>query len=336
MTLTSLGDMSTLFITRRHNTELKTTLARLTQELSTGRVADPAGHLGVAAGRLGDLERSLALGGAQLRSLGETGQMLSTMQTTLDTVAGTSRYLSEQLIALPPSATAAQTDQLASTAATGLDDMMRALDARYGTQSLFAGRATDAAALAPAADMLAQLRTLTAGETTAAGVIAALDAWFDTAGGGFDSLIYLGDPDGFLTRPLDTGSALQIPVRADDPALRDAMKAAALAALAGPDGPPLNQGERIALLTDARNRTVNAAQPIVALQATLGAAEARVEAASVRLGARQTAEGVMRNDLFAADPFETASLLEQVRAQLETHYTLTARLNNLTLTRYLR
>jgi len=37
-----------------------------------------------------------------------------------------------------------------------------------------------------------------------------------------------------------------------------------------------------------------------------------------------------------ADPFETASTLQAVQLQLETHYAMTARLSRLSLAEYLR
>ena len=64
--------------------------------------------------------------------------------------------------------------------------------------------------------------------------------------------------------------------------------------------------------------------------------EARVEDAAARLSARGTALEIARNDMSAADPYETATKLQNVQLQLETHYTLTARLSRLSLTEYLR
>jgi len=89
-------------------------------------------------------------------------------------------------------------------------------------------------------------------------------------------------------------------------------------------------------LRHAGEALIAGAGNLVQLRASVGSAEARVEEASARLSARETALEIARNDMSAADPYETASNLQEVQLQLETHYTLTARLSRLSLTEYLR
>ena len=123
--------------------------------------------------------------------------------------------------------------------------------------------------------------------------------------------------------------------RADDPALRSLLKAAATAALAGDPGLGLSDDIKSNLLRSAGLQMLTAAQPLVNMQARLGLSEATIEETTVRHTAQKTAYGLMRNDLVSADPYDTAAELEQVQRQLETHYTLTARLSKLSFVEYI-
>ena len=56
----------------------------------------------------------------------------------------------------------------------------------------------------------------------------------------------------------------------------------------------------------------------------------------MRNGAETTSLQIARNGITAVDPYETASRLEATRQQLETLYTLTARISRLSLVDFLR
>jgi flagellar hook-associated protein 3 FlgL len=206
-----------------------------------------------------------------------------------------------------------------------------ALNAQVAGGSLFAGTATDGPALAPAATMLADLRAALAGATTAGDVQTVLDAWFDPLGG-FDTSGYQGN-GGTIERPLDAGESVSLGVRADDPALRGLLKAAATAALAPTLGLPA--GDAQLLLGGARDALLSLTEPLTHIQASLGIAEGRAEEAQARHAARATAFGIQRAEMAEIDPFETATTLEATRAQLETQYALTQRLQSLSLARTL-
>ena len=114
------------------------------------------------------------------------------------------------------------------------------------------------------------------------------------------------------------------------------MKALAKGALAADSNLTLSLDTRRSLQQTAGVDLLSTASPIANLQARLGHAEQQVEQASVRISAQQSSYGIARNDLVSADPYETATRLQAVQQQLETQYTLTARLSRLSLTEYLR
>ncbi len=75
---------------------------------------------------------------------------------------------------------------------------------------------------------------------------------------------------------------------------------------------------------------------LVTLRARVGTAEAAIERAAVRNGAEATQLEIARNRIIAVDPFRAATELQSLEVQLETLFTITARLSRLKLTDFLR
>ena len=334
MMTTGTSDLSRLFLSTGHSARIKSELSRHTVELSTGQLADPATRLGAGLTRLSDIDRQSARTAGFSQAALQTAQALSTMQTalsSLDAARGRTQATTLQLAGI---ASPLRTEAAATSARADLATMLGALNTRSGDLTLFAGRATDGPAVAPTAQVLADLRLSLAGASSVADVEARIDAWFGP-GGGFETAGYLGDTGAPLTRRVDDTTVITAPVRADDPALRRVLAATALAGLADDPGMTLTDAQRQDLFLRAGERLLESAEGIVHLRANLGAAEARLDVVMSDQSARKTALGLMRSELVAADPFEAATRLRAVQNQLETHYALTARLSRLSLADYL-
>jgi flagellar hook-associated protein 3 FlgL len=212
--------------------------------------------------------------------------------------------------------------------------MVGALNTDFAGRRLLAGAATDGPALAPPADILAALETAIAAETTAADARAAVAAWF-APGGGFDTVGYLGS-----TAPLAPmragGEDVDLGVTAQDPALRDVLAAAALAALAGTTPLGTTDLDRTDTLRIAAERGLAANDRLTQLRARIGTAESTIERAETRTSSRLAALELARSELTDVDPFAAATRAQEVQTQLEALYTLTARLSRLSLVEYLR
>ncbi len=330
-----LGDAARLFASTRHAGDLKARLAQLSQELATGHAADPVAATGGDTRTLRDLERGLAMATGWGRAAAEAGNRLGAMQDALGTAEATRSGLAGALMAPTLASSAASREGASAAGAAALSDLARTLNSGFGGTSLFAGTRTDGPAIASGEAMLGSLRTAAAGATTAAEVAARVAAWFDDPAGGFATGAYLGS-DANATRPLDEGEAVTLAARADDPALRGVMKAAALAALAADPALALPEAEAKALLVQARDGALSAAEPLTALRAGLGRAEAQAEQAATRHSARAGSWEAARARLTEADPYRTATTLKAVEAQIQTHYEVTARLASLSLARVLR
>lgn len=336
MTRISIGDMAQGYVLRHQNSQLKTDMNRLVQELASGRTADPARHLSGSYSHLADIERRLALLEGYGAAAAEAGVLTSSMQNALETFQSLATELGSAAI----SAAGAHLPEAVATAGVqargDFARMLSTLNTSVAGRSLFSGTAVDQPALATSDVFLADLRLVLAGETTLAGVQAAMDTWFDTPAGGFETTGYIGGADFLQPITVVEGETLSLDLRADDPALRTMLKHAAMAALAtdvtlGFD-PLLQQGMMAAA---GEGLTFNQTG-LVQVRADLGYAEQRVEEARSRISSERTSFQIARTDLLAVDPFETATALEDVQFQLESLYTMTVRLSRLSLTEFLR
>ncbi|MEL6958425.1 MAG: flagellin [Pseudomonadota bacterium] len=319
----------------RQTTSLKTELNTLVDELGTGQKSDLTQHLGARSTELLALDRKLNLTDRLSSGNLQTLRMLESVQTSLSRIDDLRSNTSLEMLAISDTSSVAQIENASRAARSAFDGTIATLNTRFGDQSLFAGQFTDGASLASSDIIFAELNTTIAGLTNAADVSSAIDNWF-ASGGGFDTVAYSGDPNGFVSRTISTGEDLSLDVRADDQAFRDVLAAFAKAALATGPGTSLSTESAADLQQISSTDLLSSTTGLTALQARVGASEARVESITARLGSERTAMSIARNDLISADPFETASRLEKLQLQLETQFTLTARLSRLSLTEYLR
>ncbi|MBU2992367.1 flagellin [Octadecabacter sp. 1_MG-2023] len=336
MPVSTIGDMRQYFMTSRANYSLKTDMQTLVEELTTGEKSDLTAHLGTNQTKLNSIDRQLEMLGTYAQSSTGLSQLLSTMQIALDGVDGQRSATSDALLTVNSGSSLSQIENVSNIALSGFETTVSALNTRYGDRSLFGGNDVDTNPLASSDVMMEDIRLAVSGLTTEADISSALDTWFDDPAGGFHTLGYQGDETGTMTRPVGANQTIDVDARADDPSIRDTMKAMALGALAGDTSLSLDLDTRRSMQKQAGDDLLTVASPLVDLQARLGYAEGQVEEASVRISAQQSSYGIARNDLVSADPFETATRLQSVQLQLETQYTLTARLSRLSLMEYLR
>ncbi|MDC0116174.1 flagellin [Octadecabacter sp.] len=336
MSLSSVGDLRQHFVTSRNIADLKTDLGTLVEELTTGEVSDLTAHLGAGQTQLVGIDRQLAMLAQFSQSNVETGQILSTMQLALANIEDHRASSSSSLLTINSTSSTSQIEIAALAARAGFESTIQSLNLRSNDRSMFGGNDLDSNPLASADEIFTALTLATSGLTEAEDISAAIDDWFTSPGGGFDTVGYQGDSNGFLERPLSTGQSVEIGIRANDDALRDTLKAFAIAAIAGDVDSELAIETRRTLQVKSGEDLLSVASPLAGLQGRLGYIESQVEEASTRNASLETSFGIARNTLVSADPFETATRLQEVQLQLETQYSLTARLSRLSLTEYLR
>ncbi len=331
-----IGDLARQLQSARNTQLIKSRLDRLTAEMSTGRSSDLVPKLGGQVTRLGSIDKSLAATQSYARSNTETAQRLSMMQLALDRLDSSRTGLATTLVTISADTPILQQQAASQAGLDALSDMITALNRRSGGQALFAGRQTDQTPLIDAESMLDSLRTALTAASTVAEVLDIMEDWFETPGGGFEGTAYLGDVGGPLRRRLDQTSEVSIDVRADDSGLRRILKSAALAALAHDPALSLDATSRSTLLRQAGVDLFTEGDHLTHMRGRLGMMEERVELTQTRLAAQETGLSLIRNALVSVDPFETASELQAVKLQLETHFATISRTAGLSLVSFLR
>lgn len=334
MGMTSLGDLAQGLVLRTRSALLKREIATLTEALSSGVTGDLAGRLGGDVSYLAGIDRDLRrLEGFRLASE-EAALFAGTAQTHLGRLQGMAADLGADLIRIGPSSPGVSRAHAVVQARAGLDTALAALNGSIGGRHLFGGTATDRPPLGSADTILDGLRGAVAGLATAAEIEAAATAWFDDPAG-FRAAVYAGSEIDLAAMRVGSDAEVSLRLRADDPTFRDILRPVALAALAGDPALDLAQAAQETLLHDAGVALMTGQDRLAGLGADLGFAEARIAEVSARNAAARTGLELARNTITAADPYDTASRLQEVQFQLESLYSVTVRSSRLSLLSFL-
>jgi len=336
MSSMSVGDLAQSVFLRRQNAELKTALGQLTKELSSGKVADVSKKVSGDFSYVADVERGLRLNGAFQSSATEAELFAGAMQNSLARVSGSLGALTDALLAVGQTGLESTQAAVSRTARSQMEQIVSALNSDVAGRALFAGNETDGNALASVDIMLADLRTVLAGAMTLADVETLVSDWFEDPSGGFETLGYVGGTDDLSPFQLGDGERIDLSIRADAGAVRQTLKAAAMASLAKDSALAFSPEIERGMLETAASWALGAQQEVIGVSADLGYAEARIDDAKARLGAEESSLTLAQGELLGADPFETVTQLEEVQLRLESLYTATARLSQLSLMRFMQ
>ncbi len=335
MSLTSLGDLTQSFIQRRHGIQLQKEMNRLSQELSTGEAADLTSHLGGRLGFLTDIEPDLKIFDSYRLSANEAQSSAFVMQTALEQVQTTTQDLSNTALIVGTAADSASLVSVSAEGQSGLDAVVAQLNTNVAGRAMFAGADIGNIPLIPSEDILTSVRAALAGATSVADVTTTLDTFFDSPGGGFETIVYQGGQTNLAPYQLGEGESVSLNLRADDPALRGVLKNTVMAAVLNDASLAITDGDRHELAGLAGQGLLNGQGQLTGIRANLGFAESRIDQSRARIEAGVTSLSIARRDLVSVDPYQTASELETVQFQLESIYTLTARTARLTLLNFL-
>lgn len=331
----TVGDLAQANLMKLGQTRLKADLTRLAEELTTGLRTDLNPKLGGDLTPLAALERARSAVTPWQGASTEAGTALDTAQTALETFQSIASTLALEALDVMGQGTETDISRLAEEAMEEFDRLASVLNTGAAGRSLFAGTATDGPAILTGETILAQIASdaTNSGAVTTDDYIAVIDAYFAT-GGGFDTIAYQGDAaaDGIRVSADDTVSALPT---AQDDRIRATLRAAALGALAGDESLGLTATDRETLINAMGEDLLAADAGLVDLRSSVGRAQEQVEIASSRLSAEAYALDQSILELTAADPYETASALEETQLQLETLYAVQARLSTMGLAGYL-
>lgn len=329
------SDLARVSMLQRQAASTRSALDRAALEMTTTQKSSRFEATGGNLTRLFALERSLDRNQVFTDTISLTQMRLEVMQSAFGQMLKPTENLSVEL------ANAAGTHDVstglihAMTARQAFTDAVGLLNTRVSGQGLFSGVATDRAALAPAADILADLDALAAGSATAADAIAAIEDYF-SAGGGFFTVAYTGSTEGLAPVEIGEGSRLDYQVKATDPEIVATLRAHALAAVVAGGAFDGDAAAQVELLGAASAAMLQARENMLALGARVGVSQQSVETAKAeRVSERDTLD-LARAKMVAVDEAEAASTYQARKAQLEALYIVMSNLSELSFVNYMR
>ena len=330
----SLGDMAVSYAQRQRNTLLKQDINRLTTELASGQISDTGQLLAGNTGYLSDIESKMsALAGYKIATT-ESTHYASAMQTSLEQIAEISQGLSASLLATGIAITGASGAETAGEARHALSDIIGRLNGQIAGRYLFSGTATDTPPVADVDTILTGLRTALTGATSPDEIVATTSAWFNDPAG-FAATAYQGSPDALSPFALSESENVTLDIKATAPELLQLMAMTAVAAVAADTGFALNKADQTELFDRTGQEMLGAQENLISLQARVGFAEARIDAISARNSAELTGFEYAKSALLAVDPFEAATKLEEAQFQLQSLYSVTVRMSQLSIVNFL-
>ena len=334
----SISDLSRSFQLRIGQSTLKNRLDQLTQEMTTGVKSDIAGSLGGDLSRISHIETRLTMLTTYQRNASEAESILDGMQSVLEAAQVTVDDLGPRLLSEANTLAENTLRMRAGDVEQQFRAMVNSMNTSIGGRYLFSGSRVDSAPLRDFESLLAGLNAAVGTATTAADIAARIDAWFDapTGSGGFADAVFQGDESGNVTHSVSPDIRIDTGLNAATAELRDTFKGMAILTFAAQAGPAVDSDTLRALFTDAGTRLARGSTGLTAVRAEIGQKDAALAQAQVRNFAEASALTIARSTLTSADPFETATALQEVEARIQGLYTLTARLSRLSLTDYLK
>ena len=330
---------------------LQSQLMDAQKELSNGRKADLVAALRDRAAEDVDLRNALN----DIKEFKGTAEVVASRMDTMQAALGGVRDIADQMrnTALT-SRDSVSRRYLQEAASTALDRINSFLNAQVAGRTLFSGIQTD---LAPMQAMttvngttgfspqqavdqvIANLGPITdaASALAVANGADGINSIFDDTNSDpnlrYSGTFYNGASTGTVTARLDNGYQIDYGLRADDPAFRELQQG--LYMLASVPYGSIPDDAYAAWQDEAVRHINNGFQGAIDVSAELGYKQSVVDTAITQHEATIVQLNNQVANLEAADPFEASLRLSQLQMQLEATFSITARMHELSLTKFL-
>ncbi|MEM1344181.1 MAG: hypothetical protein AAGI34_06320 [Pseudomonadota bacterium] len=316
--------------------QLRTRGETVAQEAVTSRAADPAKSLGGAVGEAIEIQRTLT----DLDDYGQAIALAETRAGLAQTSLSTAVTLADEVFASVTLALQSESpvarDTAGREAQEALGRAVAALNVSLGGRGLFAGDSAGGPPLSAPETILAETTAVLSAAPGAAAASAALRDAFDDPAGLYATTLYQGGTGNAPPLEARPGERIAYQARADEPPVRDLLRAlSALAAAFNPSN-AIAENDRPLIAERAAADLQAASAGLTAMRARIGSAEERIATVKTENTALETALTVRTNDLIGRDPTVAAAELQAVETQLETLFLTTARFNQLSLANFLR
>ncbi|MBO0903586.1 flagellar hook-associated family protein [Jiella sonneratiae] len=360
MTNFLVSNYSLLSSPRNAVSKIQQELTIMQKQATTGRLADVGLALGLRTNQSISLRSEVESVDRQLDTNAIVGQRFSVMQNALDSLSTTGSDFLSSLIANgtgDPGITAS-----VQQASASLQQLVGALNSSSGARFLFSGSATDQPAVGFTTSGGTKADTYfdgsTAQDATAAAFAAAfgfsqtdaavaditesdLEAFLD---GPFEDLFTTGTGGGWtdnwsnaddttVENRISDSETVKTSYSANEEAFRNIAKAYVMLSDLGAEN--MNDGARQLLTSRAIETLSKGLSQLTQMQAEIGGSQNRVDLADETLKARKSVLNISISDLEEVDQYEASTRVTGLQTLLETSYTLTARISQLSLLNYI-
>ncbi|RFB04745.1 flagellin [Parvularcula marina] len=307
--------------------DIRRDLTQASVELVTGRKQNLGRVLGVEAGDYNIVAKALADADTSIDRLTLSNNRLSATQIPLHQIrTALTDYAVETDSLLV-------TDEFVNTtisadAKSQIRQIFTSLNSSYAGRNLFSGDSVESAATSTADEFFTAIEASLAGATDAATLDTAIDTFF-APGGDFDTLIYQGGAGFASAVRLPTGGTVSFQLKADDQSFRTALEGLVRVAYAPQEGQVDFAREGVTLVR-------NAEALLIQHEAELGRQQNLIDNSIDAVNQERLILAETENTFAGADPYEAAALVQNLELQLQTAYTVTARISRLTLTNFVR
>ena len=330
---------------------LQSQLMDAQKEISTGRKADLVAALRDRAAEDVDLRNALADANEYKGTTDIVASRMDSMQAALSGVHDIAEQMRNTALT---SRDSVSRHYLQQAAATALDRINSFLNGEVGDRTLFSGNQTNVSPMQGANtvngatgvspqqavnQVIANLGPITDAASALAvangpdGVSSIFNDTNSNPNLRYTPTFYNGGTTGTVSARLDRGSQIDYGVRADDPAFRELQQGLYMLSSVPSGSIP---DDAYAAWQDEAIKHISAGfQGTIDVSAELGYKQSVVADASTRHDATIAQLNNQVANLEAADPYETSLRLSQLQTQLEATFSITARMNDLTLTKFL-
>lgn len=334
MSMFSVGDLAQSFLTRHHSARLQSIVVSNSNELASSRVGDVSKNLN------GDHSLLVATSRAKEMTVGyqaaakEAANKADALQQVISSLNESSQKMMGQLLATPLSSESNKLDILSGEANTRLEDSLSLLNTSVGGRSLLSGTYPGNAAVKDTSLLLGSIRADISGMSDPDTVIQTVKAWFD-APSGYAATTYNGGPEQNRISVSAVDRIWAGPT-ANDQAFRSILASFAIASLVNDSRLDMSNEVRASLAQKAGEVMATAQGEVISLGARIGITEQQIQVAQARNSDALFDYEKIQAQLVGNDPERNVVELQAAQTNLETLYTITARLSQLSLAKLLR
>lgn len=330
----SAGDLAQAFLMRHHSARLQNIVATNSNELASSRTTDISKKLNGDHSLLISTSRAREMTAGYQVAAKEASNKADALQQIITSLNDSSQKLMGQLLATPLSSDNNKLGILSIEANTRLEDSLNLLNTSVGGKGLLSGIHLGNTAVNDASLLLSTLRTEVSGLSDPDAVIQTVKAWFDTPSG-YTSTIYNGGPEQNRISVSAVDRIWAGPT-ANDQAFRSILASFSIAALVNDDSLAMSNETRASLAQKAGEEMAAAQGEIISLGAKIGITEKQIQVAQTRNSDALFEYEKIQAQLVGNDPERNVVELQAAQTNLETLYTITARLSQLSLAKLLR